>query len=839
MVFDCGTLPVIEFLASIEPASLPLLAVLVFSLSLYPVGLMLGSECSPCCGCSACVDGTLPETITVTLDGLPDTTPSGDLLPLVLTSCYGGGATAVAVAPVGPAPAGPITAVNVTNGGSGYAKLARVEPTVTAGGDGEGAVITVTLTEDADICGLPYWKVTALTIVDGGTGYSSGPVTFTVAPGDTVDAPALASIVTTRSAPTLTLQGTQGTGEGATFTVTVEEVLGEPSAQWRISEVVVIDGGSGYFDNEPLGVVLGEGDVEVLPAVLSLRTQRGEPELQLVGDADVTFTYSLVGAEPNNTYEIADVTVNPGGGGSGYIDGTVIGVILGPRDTSVLFAELKFHTVKTEPTVEVSIFSFTGTGAVITATIAQEGDAWTVTQLTLVDGGQGYEPASDGYSIIAVIGVTRVIGVFSASVDENGTMTAVSLTEPGEYFFDTGVLETVEVLSPGLFYRDTGVIRAVELFYGGRYHKNLGVIDSITLNDGGRYWRDNPAGTPYAATVAVGVAQVPPSNGNGATFTPVIDTTPASPTFGQITGITVTNGGDGYLSAAELATRCCGRYYNGQSYVLRRGPHIVTGDFDPLAGVVVTNCEYTHTFCGVGNTSTARGFLRVTYRGASDPPLVQLASDPTATATNTAPCDYTFTSTGGVPSCGDFAFTALHESGASVTVAPGGDYDAAAGSAGTRSCFICCQGADAMPEEVSVSFVGSTRNDLNGTYVLQPSSGFGGSQFVWAAPFDDPTNAWGGILVRQRPCSTQTSTGFQPLSLPSGDICDACHSQCSTDGLIQYQSVEPGLGGFIVYKSSLDGPPAPTCEDVCLETPQCGPTAAAYVVDGFGTITVL
>ena len=44
MVSDCGTLLMIEFFASIDPVSLPVVAALLFSLTLYPLGLMLGSS---------------------------------------------------------------------------------------------------------------------------------------------------------------------------------------------------------------------------------------------------------------------------------------------------------------------------------------------------------------------------------------------------------------------------------------------------------------------------------------------------------------------------------------------------------------------------------------------------------------------------------------------------------------------------------------------------------------------------------------------------------------------------------------------------------------------------
>ena len=61
---------------SVDPPSLILWSLLVFAAGMYPVGLMLGSTCSPCCGtpCTQCIQGTLPDTVTVTFSGFPNQT---------------------------------------------------------------------------------------------------------------------------------------------------------------------------------------------------------------------------------------------------------------------------------------------------------------------------------------------------------------------------------------------------------------------------------------------------------------------------------------------------------------------------------------------------------------------------------------------------------------------------------------------------------------------------------------------------------------------------------------------------------------------------------------------
>ena len=59
---------------SAEPTALILWSLLAFAAGMYPVGLMLGSTCSPCCGtpCTQCTQGSLPDTVTVTLSGFPN-----------------------------------------------------------------------------------------------------------------------------------------------------------------------------------------------------------------------------------------------------------------------------------------------------------------------------------------------------------------------------------------------------------------------------------------------------------------------------------------------------------------------------------------------------------------------------------------------------------------------------------------------------------------------------------------------------------------------------------------------------------------------------------------------
>jgi hypothetical protein len=260
-----------SLLSSIEPASIPLLAVLAFSLSLYPLGFMLGASCSPCCDipCGECATGKLPDTVTVTFDGYPDVGPAFQALFVSFDSCFGGGATASPTTA-----AGVITGVTVNNGGSGYATLARVEPTITADGPGgSGADITVTLTEEEDECGLPYWTISGLTIVDGGSGYTDGgQIVFTLGAGETQQSAAFALIQTSNvgeiesidlsdggayygedpDAPALVAAITvvleqidPSDGAGAVLAANVDDDPDSPTFG-KITSVTITNGGSGY-----------------------------------------------------------------------------------------------------------------------------------------------------------------------------------------------------------------------------------------------------------------------------------------------------------------------------------------------------------------------------------------------------------------------------------------------------------------------------------------------------------------------------------------------------------------------------------------------------------------
>lgn len=258
-------LELVAALAAVDPVAYPLLAILAASLAVMPVGILL--PCSACCGsapCELCETGALPETVTVTFSGLADQSPGPDLCSLEFSACFGAGASGRVTAPGGnhPADAGPISAVEITNPGSGYAKLGRVAPTITAsGGSGSGASMSVSLSSDTDACGVDRWSVASIS-VSGGTGYHDGDaVTLTPAGGDTTAAAASATIHTTRVAPTLSASVTSGTGTGATLSYSTSTTTDyDGLTVWTISGLTITAGGSGYVVGDYVTVTVTDGE---------------------------------------------------------------------------------------------------------------------------------------------------------------------------------------------------------------------------------------------------------------------------------------------------------------------------------------------------------------------------------------------------------------------------------------------------------------------------------------------------------------------------------------------------------------------------------------------------
>ena len=265
-------------LDAIDPMSIPLWAISLYGFLMYPLGFMLGSSCSPCCGggggCGCEPGADLPEYVTVTFSGVSQGTDGVNLLNVSFSSCFGSGAKAEATAPI-PGP-GPISTLTLTNPGSGYAVFGREEPSLTITGSGSGLTFTPTLTKTADGCKRPEWSIASVKASGEGEGYTDGEQ-LTVSLGEGSKQSAAASLILNvgRSQPNLSFSVSGGAG--AAFDPTYFQTQSAPSL-WAVTALAVTNGGSGYTDDTPVTITLGPGDVEEYPAEMRARTQVTPPE---------------------------------------------------------------------------------------------------------------------------------------------------------------------------------------------------------------------------------------------------------------------------------------------------------------------------------------------------------------------------------------------------------------------------------------------------------------------------------------------------------------------------------------------------------------------------------
>lgn len=331
-----------------EPQSMLAFLLLTFAAGMYPVGMFFGSVCGKCCAvtqpCNACTEGELPDTMTVTLDNYPGEHHGPALCVLSFSACYGSGATGFATAPGGYFDAtdehasnvGPLSALTLSGGGSGYAILGRVAPTLTASADtGNNASLTVVASTAKDACDVDYWSVKSVTINKAGTGAIEGSgVTIDIGSGDTAEVSAAATLHIVRTIPTLTATPTTGSGADLTVTMRVKnDYYGAPIAPavWEIDEITFSAPGSGYED-ESFATIGFDGDTtEVSPGDVLIRTVRTQPTISatFTGGSGAVFSLSLSYTSAR-FWVVTGVTVT--NGGTGYTDGDLATIVLGTND---------------------------------------------------------------------------------------------------------------------------------------------------------------------------------------------------------------------------------------------------------------------------------------------------------------------------------------------------------------------------------------------------------------------------------------------------------------------------------------------------------------------------
>jgi len=366
----------------------------------------VGANEQCCCGyCDCNTTGFAPAVASDSDRGL---------VWLEFSSCIGSGAAASVDAPAASSPcdyesaSGPISDVTLTSGGSGYAVLGRVEPTISASvTGGTGAAFSVSLSEQSEFLNpaaecmpVPWWKVASVTVTNGGSGYTDGQaVTFTAASGDTTIYSAAGRAYVDIDEPenetfTITTPG----GSGAVLSA-VWELLS--SGQWvnsrtanpctapakktyRLVSVTVTNGGSGYTQNDPIAIGFPSADDGIVNQAAFID----------VDSVDGSGAITGVFVAPNDGNFIA----GPAGKYVGSVTDVLDAVVV---NSCVSNGEGKYYREDASESPYVATVTVTvnqeapssGSGASVTATVEDDtasADFGKVTGLTVIDDGEGY-----------------------------------------------------------------------------------------------------------------------------------------------------------------------------------------------------------------------------------------------------------------------------------------------------------------------------------------------------------------------------------------------------------------------------------------------------------------
>lgn len=399
---------------------------------------------------SACVDALIAaEVAAIVAAGTPYTydpwygycgipTKVGDSLTIEAT--FGSGAKAEISKQANCS----ISEITVTDGGSGYARYARIAPTLTiAGGSGTGATFSPSLSSS----GTPTVWALASATASGGTGYVDGEsLTITAATGDTVVTAATAT-VQARGEPTLTATGS---GSGAEFSITLSKSGTPPT--WAVSTVSVTKAGTGYTHQSSLTFSPGTG-VTLTAASAAVRTLE-QPTFSVdasgAGGAGATFSISYTPGD-GTYWEITGISIT--NGGSGYTAGGTVTLSPGTGDYVGIWPEGDPSPLELSYTVSGgaidSISGFDGygfyrdRGQVQSVTVGSGGSYYGTTGpaygVTVTNGGQYYREDKSGTPDVATLTIydsrgSKVAAEYTGTIDDDtasatfGKITAIDHT---------------------------------------------------------------------------------------------------------------------------------------------------------------------------------------------------------------------------------------------------------------------------------------------------------------------------------------------------------------------------------------------------------------------------
>lgn len=313
--------------------------------------------------------------------------------------------------------------------------------------------------------------------------------------------------------PLITVSLTSCSGSGA-----VAVALSPEATAGALGTMTVITPGSGY-------AILG----------------REEPTLDVGGSGSgLTCDWTFTTIDPTGCIRWVAASAEVTYGGSGYVDNEAATLTAGGLGITVEGGWATLQTGRVAPTATVAV-SGTGTGAVLTPAYTKgysvdSRSAWSVTDVTITDGGTGY---TEGDPVSLDI--------------------SVGMAEP----FATEFSGTVQV-------DGDGVITGVLINHGGSYWADTGVVESVVVDAGGEYYQENTSLAEIVPPITAKIAQLLPSAGSGAAVTAVVDNDQYSEHFGQVTAVNVTTGGSGYIAHELYKSTDCIEWYSERSVVLHK-----------------------------------------------------------------------------------------------------------------------------------------------------------------------------------------------------------------------------------------------------------------------------
>jgi len=403
-------LDLLAAISSVDPPSLLAWLVLAFAAGMFPVGVMLGSNCSPCCGCNG-GSGTCETTGNcaggcVCVDGrcVPACQPCPNCDPACLTMTFSGfdhgtdncneckfldGATFVLKRP---ATSPPSIVLSVS------------DPT------GSGATLSGTLT----IQGNNSYTVTKIAVTNGGGGYTTPTLTVSTTSGvQCKQVQATFTLKTTSPVQSFALTAPNGSGSlvganGSWASITLEG--GQPA--FTITKL-------GSFNNGFPGTGYVVGDT----ATLDVR-----PSVESTAVAVEAATVSIDRVDRVQPSLSASVTSATGAGG-------------------VVYA-----------------FMQSGTD--------EDGNQFWFIGSTNAFSGSGYSNGDQvAFTFPAVFTPPATVvtqPVATVTVNGSGALTGLSLTEPGKFYASTGRPTAITLLTGGKYYKG-GVLDTVTVTDGGEY----------------------------------------------------------------------------------------------------------------------------------------------------------------------------------------------------------------------------------------------------------------------------------------------------------------------------------------------------------------------------------